>query len=324
MTGDEETAAFLAAAGFAGASRAPLARDASFRAYWRLSGGPRRAVLMDAPPPEDIRPWLTVARELGRRGIRVPAVLAADAGRGLLLIEDFGDATYAALLDQGADPAPLFARAGEVLATLQRHPPPSGLPRWDAPAMVRAAAATMLDWWWPAAFSSPCPASARDGFLAALDAMLAPFAADPPVLVHRDFFAANLMRVDEADGSERCGLIDFQDAAIGHAAYDAASLVEDARRVIAPAARAAALAALPHVGEAALAAHAALRHARVAGLWVRLDRRDGKPGYLRFGPHTWALLAEALRHPAAAPLAAWFALHVPPALRANPPARTAA
>lgn len=315
---------FLAAAGFGDAQLRPLARDASFRAYSRASGGPRPAVLMDAPPPENIRPWLAVARELGRRGVRVPAVLAADAEAGLLLIEDFGDATYAALLDEGAPAAPLFARAGAVLATLHRHPPPTNLPRWDAPAMAKAAAATLLDWWWPAVFGAACPDAARADFDAAIRAMLAPFAADSPVLVHRDFFAANLMRVAEAGGGESCGVIDFQDAAIGHPAYDAASLVEDARRAIPPEARDALLSALPHVADAALAAHAALRHARVVGLWARLARRDGKTGYLRFGPLTWALLANALRHPAAAPLAAWFDAHVPPALRANPKTLAAA
>jgi hypothetical protein len=315
---------FLSAAGYAQATRTPLARDASFRAYDRLVGGPCPAVLMDAPPPENIRPWLAVAREFGRRGVRVPKVLAADAEAGLLLIEDFGDATYAALLDAGEDSAPLFARAGRLLATLHRHPPPASLPRWDAAAMARAGAATLLDWWWPATFGEPCPANTREEFNAAIIGMLAPFADDPPVLVHRDFFAANLMRVIEADGSESCGVIDFQDAAIGHPAYDAASLVEDARRDIPAIARATALAELPHVTDAALAAHAALRHARVAALWVRLDRRDSKPGYLRHGPRTWALLDRALGDPAAAPLRTWFDAHVPPALRATPaPAQAA-
>jgi aminoglycoside/choline kinase family phosphotransferase len=324
MTRAAAVDAFLHAAGYAQASRAPLARDASFRAYWRLAGGPRAAVLMDAPPPENISPWLAVARALGRRGVRVPAVLAADAGAGLLLIEDFGDATYAALLDSGADPVPLFAQAGRVLATLHRHPPPESLPRWDAPAMSRAAAATLLDWWWPAGFAAPCPDAARGAFHDAVIAMFAPFASEPSVLVHRDFFAANLMRVAAPDGGAACGVIDFQDAAIGHPAYDAASLVEDARRDIPAPARAAALAELPHVDEAAIAAHAALRHARVAGLWVRLDRRDNKPGYLRHGPRTWALLGRALAHPAAAPLRAWFDAHVPDRLRGNPATPAAA
>jgi hypothetical protein len=311
--------AFLVAAGFGAASIAPLARDASFRRYSRVSGGPRPAVLMEAPPPEDIRPWLRAGADLTRRGVRTPAVLAADAAAGLLLIEDFGDATFAALLDAGADAVPLYADGAAVLAALHRHPAPDDLPRWDAAALARTAAATLLDWWWPAAMGAPCPDAARAAFADAVHATLAPFAHDVPVLVHRDFFAANLMRAP--DGTT--GVIDFQDAAIGNPAYDLASLVEDARRDIPEAAVAAARAVLPHVGDAALAAHAAIRHARVAGLWVRLDRRDGKPGYLAHGPRTWGRLAGALAHPATAPLAEWFAVHVPPRLRANPMPRAA-
>lgn len=317
MSREAAIAGFLEAARFGAARIAPLARDASFRRYSRLHGGPEPAVLMDAPPPENIGPWLGVAGELARRGVRVPRVLAADAAQGLLLIEDFGDATHAALLDQGADPVPLYRAAAGVLAALHRHPPPENLPRWDEAAMARAAAATLLDWWWPEAFGAPAPDPVREDFARAVHAMLGPFAADRPVLVHRDFFPANLMRLD-AGAAEATGVIDFQDAAIGHPAYDLASLIEDARRVVPPEAARAARALLPQVGDGPLAAHAALRHARVAALWVRLARRDAKPAYLRFGPHTWALLDRALAHPAAAPLARWFDTHVPIRLRATP------
>jgi aminoglycoside/choline kinase family phosphotransferase len=60
---------------------------------------------------------------------------------------------------------------------------------------------------------------------------------------------------------------------------------------------------------------AAARHARIAGLWIRLWRRDGKPGYLAFLPRTWRLLETALRHPALAVLRGWFDRHVPAELR---------
>ena len=129
--------------------------------------------------------------------------------------------------------------------------------------------------------------------------------------MHRDFFPANLMRLADRTGPRRTGLLDFQDAAIGHPAYDLVSLVEDARRDVAPDVRAAAIAryldARPDVDRdgftAAMAACAAQRHLRVAALWVRLDRRDGKPHYLVHGPRCWRLLAQALAHPATRPLA---------------------
>ena len=98
---------FLARAGWEGASRAPLAGDASHRRYERLTNGPEnaRAVLMDAPPEkgEDVRPFIAIARHLGGRGLSAPAILAADESRGLLLLEDLGDDLFARVLER--DPA---------------------------------------------------------------------------------------------------------------------------------------------------------------------------------------------------------------------------
>ena len=53
----------------------PLAQDASFRRYLRLSGD---AVLMDAPPPEDVGPFLRIAEHLSSIGLSVPRILAVD------------------------------------------------------------------------------------------------------------------------------------------------------------------------------------------------------------------------------------------------------
>jgi hypothetical protein len=314
---------FLAAHGYAAARREPLVADASFRRYVRLHGGPRPALLMDAPPPrEDVRPFLHVAAHLARAGLSSPAILAADVPRGFLLIEDFGQTTMATLLDDGADPLPLYLHAAEALAALHEAPPPDGLPAWDGARMSETAAATFLDWWWPSVFgATPSPAIRAD-FDAAIRAMLAPFAARG--FVHRDFFPANLMPLHRAPPAH-VGLLDFQDAAYGHPAYDLVSLVEDARRDVDEAVREAAVArylACRDVDEtafrAAMAAHAAQRHLRVAALWTRLARRDGKPHYLVHGPRCWALLDRALAHPATAPLRDFLDAHVPRAARANP------
>lgn len=306
------TAGFLAAHGFAAATLVRLPGDASFRAYTRLAGGPRPALLM-ATTPADAATFARMAAALAAAGVAVPAVLAADAASGLVLVEDLGVATLADRLDAGEDPLPLYAAAGAALARLHAAAAPGFLPRWDPGAMAGAAAATFLDWWWPAVFGAPPAPAVAVEFAAAIQSMLAPFPATH--WVHRDFFPPNL--IARPDGT--VALLDFQDAALGHPAYDLVSLVEDARRDVSAAARAAAIAAYGGADPAALAALGAHRHLRVAALWVRLARRDGRPHYLRHGPRTWALLHASLAHPAAAPLARFLDRHVPCDMRSNPP-----
>jgi N-acetylmuramate 1-kinase len=221
----------------------------------------------------------------------------------------------------------LFDAAVDTLVAIQRAPTPADLPAWNAAAMASTALATLFDWWWPAMFGAPAPEPARQEFAAALETMLAPVASGPTCFVHRDFFAGNLVWLPQRSGIRRVGVLDFQGAAIGHPAYDLASLLQDARRdipeAIADRAIARYLAARPELApadfRAAYAACAAQRHLRVAGQWVRLARRDGRRSYLVHGPRTWRLLEQAVREPAAAPLAAALARWIPPDRRANPP-----
>lgn len=304
--------------GFAAARGETLPGDASKR-YTRLHGGPRPALVMQTPDGDYLDAFLRVAGHLRAIGVATPEVLAVDRPGLTALVEDLGPASMADALDGGADPGPLYTEAVASLARAAAAPPPPGLPAWDAAAMSRTAAATFLDWWWPARFGAPPNDAVRAGLDAAIREMLAPFAGTG--FVHRDYFPANLMPTPRG-----MALIDVQDAATGHPAYDLVSLVEDARRDVAPALRDAALrqylAARPELAArdfaAAMAACAAQRHLRVAALWVRLDRRDGKPHYLQHGPRCWALLDRALSHPATAPLARFLDAHVPQALRGNP------
>jgi aminoglycoside/choline kinase family phosphotransferase len=117
-------AAFLNQAEFGTARLDPLPSDASARRYTRLLGGPRPALLMEAPPPENTRPFITSARHILGLGLSAPEIIAADPEAGLVLLEDFGDATHAALLDGGADAPMLYAEAAETLAALHEAPPP--------------------------------------------------------------------------------------------------------------------------------------------------------------------------------------------------------
>jgi hypothetical protein len=325
---------FLAASDWRAAKRQPLPSDASFRRYVRLVGGPRPALLMDAPPPhENVRAFSRVARHLVALGLSAPRLYAADEDAGLLVIEDFGDETYARRIAAGDDERALYALAIDVLIALHRAPEAAALavPDYDDARLIDNAA-LLLDWFLPAMTGRATPPAAAEDYRAAWRAVLPLRHGTPPALALRDFHVDNLMIVPGRDGVGRCGLLDFQDANRAPAAYDLVSLVEDARRDIAPALKEALVAryraAFPGLGAEALrvslAVMGAQRHARVIGVFARLWRRDGKPRYLPHIPRVWRLLGAALSEPELAPVRRWFDRHAPPELRRAPRLESAA
>lgn len=321
--------AFLSAAGWGGARIEPLAGDASFRRYFRVIDGARRAVLMDAPPPhEDARPFLAIADHLIAQGFAAPAILARDVAQGLVLLEDFGDARMREYVDaHPQEESVIYARAIRLLARLHGLPP-ADVPPYDR-AVYQREAALLTEWYCPAAGLSVDEA----GYTAAWDAVLPLVELDdaPAVTVLRDYHAENIMLIEgRAEGTFDLGLLDFQDALVGHPAYDLVSLLQDARRDVPPVleqemlALYKALAAPKGDFDAAYAVLGAQRNAKIIGIFTRLWKRDGKPRYLAFLPRMWWLIERDLAHPALAPVAEWFARNIPAEARARSLAESAA
>lgn len=308
---------FLANAGWGDATIAPLPGDASFRRYFRLHKGDASALLMDAPPPhEDPQPFLDVGSWLLDQGLRAPKIYAADAAQGLVLIEDFGTDRMRDWLDDnpGAEHE-VYTKAVDALVELAGKPAGPFAP-YDMATYLREAA-LFTEWFCPTAQVSVDAAS----FTAAWEQVLAPLVENqvPGVTVLRDYHAENIMLL--ADGGQ--GLIDFQDALVGHPAYDLVSLLQDARRDVSPQLEQAMLdyyqqAAKPGPNFAAdYALLGAQRNTKIVGIFARLWVRDGKPRYLGMIPRVWEALERDLAHPALAPVAAWFDANIPADIRAS-------
>ncbi len=305
-------ASFVSAAGWSDARRSDLAGDASSRRYLRLTGPTgETSVVMEAPPEmrESVRSFLTIARHLHALGLSPPAVLAEDGAKGLVLLEDLGDAVFARLLDRRPDEEVTFyGAAAEALAIVQGAAPPSGLVRFD-PRHMAGLIRIVFEWYRPA-LAEDAPSDAED-FVILVEEVLSDLTPEPSVLALRDFHAENLIWLPDRSGPARVGLLDFQDAVIAHPAYDLVSLLHDARRDIAHETRAATtrrfLDLTGHDDECfapAAAALSAQRNLRILGVFARLALRDGKPGYLRFMPRVWRLLLRDLAHPRLAALEA--------------------
>lgn len=316
---------FIACSGWGQTRETLLAGDASFRRYFRLHASKGTAVVMDAPPPqEDVRPFVRIARHLLSLGLSAPKILGEDPERGFLLLEDLGDDTYACVLERGGDEAELYERATDVLAALHAAPDHGLLPDLGAYAGEALIDAAMLlpEWYLPAVTGRPTPAEEIEAYRAAWRVCLGHLPPMAEALLLRDYHKDNLIWLPNRPGVRACGLLDFQDAQRGHPSYDLVSLIEDARRDVSSAVHDACLGR--YVGATGLdaadfrtgfALMAAQRHARVIGLFVRLWKRDGKPGYLPHLPRVWRLFERALQHDALEPLRDWVDRLLPPDLR---------
>jgi aminoglycoside/choline kinase family phosphotransferase len=352
---------FLKTHGFDRARRESLTGDASTRRYERLHlPNGAQLIFMDQPPATEsavcppgatpaerqalgynalarlaagrVDAFIATAGWLRDQGLSAPAVLAADAGAGLAVLEDLGDGLFARLIEAGQDERPLYDGAIAALARMHAVEPPDLLAydgaswpllTYDEVAL-QTAGALFVEW-----LPKLRPELAFDAAAAReWDALWAPIrargAAGATVFCHRDYHAENLIWLPERAGPARVGLLDFQDALKAHPAWDLSMLLHDARRDVSPELEAAALARYfelrPEVDRDAFLAdfHAlgALNVARILGIFARLVIRDGKPRYAAFMPRLWGYLDRCLADPQLRGLKAWLDRHLRAEVRA--------
>jgi len=348
--------AFLAASGLGGAARQVLPGDASTRRYERLRpvSGPS-LILMDQAPALETRPcppeatpaeraalgfnalyrlaagrvdaFVACAGYLRGRGLSAPAMIAADPGAGLAVLEDLGEDLYARVIEGGADEGALYDAAVDALIVLHAEAPPPILeadgcawPLLVYDGVALKAGGDLLVEWLPRLHPT---LHFDDRAMVEWEAIWAPIRArgeaGASVFCHRDFHAENLIWLPGREGAARVGLLDFQDALRAHPAWDVSMLLHDARRDISPGREATALgrylAARPDIdGEMFRAdyhALGALNVARILGIFSRLVVRDGKPRYRALMPRLWGYMERCLRDPAPVGLDAWLDRHVP-------------
>jgi N-acetylmuramate 1-kinase len=345
---------FLADSGFSDAKRQRMAGDASTRSYARLVRDDGVVILMNSPRrpdgsaiydgksysaavhlAEDVKPFVAIAGGLRERGFSAPSIHHADLDTGFLITEDFGSAGFI----EGDPPRPITERyeaAVDVLAALHREALPEvlplaphityAMPAFDIDAML-VEIGLMLEWYLPDRGAEPTH-NLRAEFVVMWRDLLSKPAAVPKTSdktwVLRDFHSPNLIWLGERSGTSKVGIIDFQDAVLGPAAYDLVSLLQDARidvpehlelalltRYIK--ARRAADDTFDPAGFAEIyALMSAQRNTRLLGTFARLNRRDGKPQYLRHQPRIWAYLTRSLAHPVLSGIQEWYSANVPP------------
>ncbi|MGA2287098.1 tRNA (adenosine(37)-N6)-threonylcarbamoyltransferase complex ATPase subunit type 1 TsaE [Bradyrhizobium sp.] len=341
---------FLTASGYADAERRCMAGDASTRSYARLVRDDGIVVLMNSPRrrdepaihqgrtysaavhlAEDVKPFVAIAGGLRERGFSAPAIHHADLDAGFLITEDLGSAA----VTEGDPPRPIAERyqaATDVLAALHRQylpevlsPAPEivhAIPPFDTEAFM-IEVGLMPDWYLPDR-GAELSGELRAEFDRMWRRLLRKSAVAAQTWVLRDFHSPNLIWLDQRPDIAKVGLIDFQDAVLGPAAYDLVSLLQDARVDVPEPLELALLTRYikarrgsDDMFDAAdfaelYAIMSAQRNTRLLGTFARLNRRDGKPHYLRHQPRIWTYLNRSLAHPALRPLREWYSTHIPP------------
>jgi tRNA threonylcarbamoyl adenosine modification protein YjeE len=337
---DAALADFIALGDWHDAARRPLAGDASTRRYERLERNNASAVLMDwqaapdGPAIYDGKPYSRVAHLaeamprfadmvdwLCAIGLAAPHLYAVDKKAGFALLEDFGDCILTK--DDTIDRAAFYYEAVENLLHLHAHQPPAFLPAYNG-AVQAVEVSLFTDWFLPwrgIEIDAAAKQDWHDIWLTLGDGLLR----DEKVTVLRDYHSVNLIWRETAQAKQRIGLIDVQDALQGHAAYDLASLICDARLDVSAAHQERMMAhyldkrfAADDTARAdftaAFAVACVQRNVKIAGIFIRLAQRDGKPAYLAHMPRILAYLKTHLDAPALQPVADWLARHAPRAL----------
>lgn len=276
---------------------APLAGDASFRRYFRITANDQNYIAMDAPPQkENCSPFIQIANDLRELGVNTPKIYHSDLGQGYLLLHDFGDQILNLALDN-TNVDRWYARCFDELLLIQRH---NQLPSYKLKSYNNGLysyyeeSSWFLTWY----LSQYCQLQLTHKQLAELEReihLIAKSMLEPPqVVVHRDYHSRNIMIIDDQD----IGILDFQDATIGPITYDLVSLLRDCY-IDWPLEKIHAWVKHYHtkLKDAGIATHCSeeqflrwfdwtglQRHLKCIGLFVRLNLRDNKPGYLQYIP----------------------------------------
>lgn len=310
--------------------------------FERVRQGDKTAILMHAPKPpagpvlrdgktyrslarlsDTLSSFVAMADALRNIGISAPEIYAARADKGLALVEDFGSD---GLLQDGAPAPEKYREAVSVLARLHAADRPQvirfdhdsyRLPAYDLEPLLTEVG-LFLEWYHPTCSQSILTDESRTEFFKIWTDLIEPCLQDQQTWTLRDYHSPNLFWLEQRAGDQRIGVIDIQDAVYGHAAYDLASLLQDARVPIAESLELELIKYYADLCEAAnpsfaldhflhaYAIYGAQRVTKILGIFVRLDQRDHKPDYLKHLPHMRTYLRRNLSYPALAPLKNWF------------------
>lgn len=309
--------AFLQKNGLGQVFLTPIGADMASRRYFRLNRNDGTTVLLMesvpdnsplATPGHKLSDFIRLSAYLRGIGISTPEVFETDEANGYLLLEDFGDLSFKAALEQGlSGQEDLYTAATDILVWLRKNARADdvGLPEYYQ-SHVHTGRRRLIDWYVPAARGQINPDGLVEQYLAIWDGIEKSLPPVPQGFLHIDFHFENLMYPR--------GVLDFQGAMKGPMPYDLANLLEDARMDVPDDLR---KQMMDHYCQSMGADErdvfqkwyrvlATQFHCRVMGQFIRLAVDGGKPRYLDMIPRVAGYVREGLKDPVLRSLADWF------------------
>ena len=301
--------------------RNPLAGDASFRKYERITAENKNFILMDCPPTDkSLGKFIFVDEFLVTSGFSAPKIFARDINNGFLLLEDLGDLSFNKATKSGINEFELYKSAVDVLIRLHKIKPPDVLPHHTI--RMEEEIMRFLEWYLPLFPELKKLSKNIISEYIEIWQQLFKNISPPKTICLYDYHADNLMWLPERNGFEKVGLLDFQDAVVGSATLDLAALLQDIRRDVSINVQKEMIKYFiqqSNISESefdkSYSVWGAHWNTRILGTFARLALRDNKKRYLDFIPTVWLRLEENLKHPALSDLKKWFDKNITEELR---------
>ena len=270
--------------------------DASFRRYFRVYYQQQSRIVMDAPPDkEDCQPFITIAQLIEQSAVHAPHIYHADIKQGFMLLSDLGSTAYLDKLNTETVDS-LYTDALNALHKMQTIQ--ADLPLYDD-TLLQTEMDLFNDWFLKRHLNIHINSQESLQLQELFNHLIKSAKEQTRVFVHRDYHSRNLMITDKNNP----GVIDFQDAVIGPISYDLVSLLKDCY-ISWP--RQTQLQFVEsfyqqntsqiHTDLNTFIKHYDLmglqRHIKVAGIFCRLNYRDGKSHYLNDLPMVLAYIVD--------------------------------
>ena len=289
-----------------------ISGDASFREFFRLQKGKNTSIVIQAKKDKfkNLITYIVVNKILAKYKIYAPKLITNHYEHNIIEITDLGQKSFYNSIIKKKNKFNDYKNLIKIIIKLQniKLQRDYRLGKFKVNFQnysikkLHKESDLFFDWYLKYCFKSPNLKKIKNIFKKELTKIYKKLYFQNDTFVHRDFHASNIMV-----NKNKLGLIDSQDAIIGNPLYDVASLIDDVRIKLPSNLQEKLLNFYYYKSKFKKEEYKNLkndfeilsvqRNLKILGIFVRLFKRDGKPNYLKYLPHTWSLIVRRLKNP---------------------------